>query len=797
MSRRTTQAAVVLYGLLHLAGWRWPAELWGVDQLHYYGSSLALTLVAMAALVFVGGHSHAVARIDRRVFLVLRALILRPGPGIAAKVGGLLACVGLAYVLRVRVHTLGDSDKWFQLLAKTPGLGEVIATLGNGHLPPLPRIPTFEALDFLVHLATYVVVHSLLGWTESDTYAWISFLAGAFYITAIWRIAPLLTDGVAERVTLVLLGLSLGSMQLFAGYGESYTLVTATSAWYVVHALRGLRGGGLVLPTVVLLLCLALHLMAVGLLPSYLYLVWVRSGRPLATTVRSRRVMVPIVTLAVAVGAALYSRIYPYALPPLPTPQSESHSLFSASHLALMGNAILLSSPFGIIWGLSLHRWARRSPAVVFLLWSALGTGAVIFLTDVSLGGRDWDLLSYPALFYTMWGMACLHFHPSRRGFFRLLRWTVVPLMSCHTLLWIGINADKDRALTRLENLLQYANLPPHYRNWTLGYYYTNVLNQHYDKAVYYFTKAVAAAPVDQLADPDSRPYSYRKFLAIALARNGQFQASVEEARAIYAEQSEPMQDINDLAVQEEYGKSLLKLAQRADDEGDSLAALAYWRESLAPLKIVSYETEDPLTFWNLSAAHRRLGNHVQSIEDFRRSLGMSKDPEGDMIALGDLYLREGERELAATAYAQLLIPTVGGVTSEGFKRVGIRLYKVGHLSESSIAYEAAIAVDSLNHTARMNLAWNRYLQNRFDEAIRHYQLVIAQRETGEAAFGLALAYLHAGHVESAWGAYGRAVERFGADGGRRVMADENLRRVASRDIQPQAAAAILETYWP
>ena len=78
-----------------------------------------------------------------------------------------------------------------------------------------------------------------------------------------------------------------------------------------------------------------------------------------------------------------------------------------------------------------------------------------------------------------------------------------------------------------------------------------------------------------------------------------------------------------------------------------------------------------------------------------------------------------------------------------------------------------------------------------------HYQLVIAQRETGEAAFGLALAYLHAGHVESAWGAYGRAVERFGADGGRRVMADENLRRVASRDIQPQAAAAILETYWP
>lgn len=175
----------------------------------------------------------------------------------------------------------------------------------------------------------------------------------------------------------------------------------------------------------------------------------------------------------------------------------------------------------------------------------------------------------------------------------------------------------------------------------------------------------------------------------------------------------------------------------------------------------------------------------------------MSEDPEGDMIALGDLYLQEGEKELAATAYAQLLIPTVGGVTSDGFKRVGIRLYKVGHLSESSIAYEAAIAVDSLNHMARMNLAWNRYLQNRFDEAIRQYQLVIAQRETSEAAFGLSLAYLHAGHLDSARVAYSRAVEHFGADDGRRVMADENLRRFVGRGIQPQAAAEILEAYWP
>ena len=95
---------------------------------------------------------------------------------------------------------------------------------------------------------------------------------------------------------------------------------------------------------------------------------------------------------------------------------------------------------------------------------------------------------------------------------------------------------------------------------------------------------------------------------------------------------------------------------------------------------------------------------------------------------------------------------------------------------------------------ARTNLAWNHYRQKRFDEAIGHYQLVLSQHETAEAAFGLALANLHAGYVDSAWATYGRAVEHFGAEGGRKVMADENLRRLVSS--QP-AAADVLQTYWP
>jgi tetratricopeptide (TPR) repeat protein len=677
MPHRMTQAAVAVYALLHLAGWYWPAELWGVDQLHYYGSVVALAFAALCVSAIAAGHSQSVARLDRRAVLTVRSLHLQARYANTAKVVGLLSCVGLAYLLRVREHLLGDSDKWFQLLGKAPDLSQIISTLGHGELPTLPEVPLFESLDFLLHLGVYLILHPLFGWSESDAYLWLSLLAGAFYVAALWRLAPLLTQGAAEQATVLLLGLCLGSAQLFLGYGESYTLVAAATTWFFVHALLGLRGASLARPTAVLMLCLALHMMSIGLLPAWVYLAWVKAGRPMRTAIRSPRVWVLLVTPAVLVGGVLYVYVYPYALPLLPSASVETHSLFAGSHLALMGNAILLISPFGLLWGASLHHRARHAPAALVLLWASVGTGAVVFLTDASLGGRDWDMLSYPALCYSLWGIASLHVHPRRRSYLRILRWTVIPIVSCHTLLWVGINASEDRALARLENLLQYANLPEHYRHWTLGFYYTNILEQQYDKAVYHFTAAVTATPPDVLLVPHTRPYSYRKFLAISLGLNDQLEACVEQSRAIYAMQTEPVLDVNDLALQQQYGEALLKLAQQADDDGAPAVAEPYWRESLAPVAVMARETGDPLHYWNLSSAHRRLGNHVQSIEDFRRSLAMSDSPGPDMIALGDLYLKGGAQQLAATAYAQLLHPEVAGVTSEDYKRTGIRLYKV------------------------------------------------------------------------------------------------------------------------
>lgn len=717
MPHTATLIAILLYALAHAAGYLWPAELWGVDQLHYYGTWASVGFAAVSVWSLVAGSIPVLKRADRRATLVLRRLLQKPRSAMFMGAGALLVFVAAAWLLRVRAHLLGDSDKWFQLLQSAPGLAEILATLGRGEFPVLPIIPTFEGLDFILHLGSFILAQALFDWGPDDTYAALSLLAGVIFVAGLWRLCALLTTGAAERVTLVLLVLTTGAIQLFFGYGESYSLVTAATIWYFVFALRGLNDGGLVAPTVALCLCLALHLMALGLLPSWLYLVWIRTDRPLERYLRSARVVVPVAGLAVLAAGALYVNVFPYSLPLLPSAESYSHSLFSLSHLALLGNTLLLVSPLALVWGLSTLRQASRVPSLYLLLWASVGTGGIIFLNDAFLGGRDWDMLSYPGLCLTIWGIASLNHHPQRRRLLRWLRWTVIPLVSCHTLLWVGINAHEGRALARLENLLQYSNAPAHYRYWTLGYFYTNVLDQHYDRAVHYYTKAVAAAT-------------------------------------------------------------------------------AWWQESLIPVSTLVGVTADPLHYWNLSSAHRRLGNHVQAIEDFRRSLAMSDTPGADMLALGDFYLRDGDKDLAALAYGQLLHPNVAGLTSNDLRRAGVRLYKSGHLAESSQAYERALQMDPYNHVARTHLAWNHYQLGRYDDAIEQYSRVLEAQQTPEAAFGLALSNLRAAYIDSAWAAYDRAVQHHSADLGRRVMADENLRRLANRGTVP-AAAAILRTYWP
>ena len=156
-----------------------------------------------------------------------------------------------------------------------------------------------------------------------------------------------------QRLSYTALGVTLGSMQLYFGYGESYTLVSACAALYTALGVRALRGGSVLYPTLCVMLCMSLHVIAASLLPSLLYVLWLRAGCPGRTHLRRRWFPFALWPLLFVVCTALYSAFYPIRMPLWVPDDAVAYALFSWGHAKLLLNAALMVLPFGLIWGIA------------------------------------------------------------------------------------------------------------------------------------------------------------------------------------------------------------------------------------------------------------------------------------------------------------------------------------------------------------------------------------------------------------------------------------------------------------
>lgn len=353
----------VLYAALHGMGYQWPVHLWGVDLFRYYPPVYLVVFLSAAALLT----SLALTQYYLRAALLARRfarwLEKSDGTGAAMLAGGVLLFLLLAYVARVREHALGDSALRFIELEKFHGIARELASpfavgariLSEGNL-------RFEPLDFAIHLLVYSIGLKYVHWTPEHAYAWLSILVGGAYVIALWKIGALLGETALERFSYFATGCTLGTMQLFFGYGESYTLVAVCSAYYVVLALRCARGASLLYPVLCWLVCIALHAISASLVISLAYLFWLKMGRPYAQYWSRRRVQFALWPLALVVGTGVYVYFYPIRMP-LWIPEEEGqYALFSLEHAQLLVNAMLLVSPFGLLWGGA--AWLKCTPPV-------------------------------------------------------------------------------------------------------------------------------------------------------------------------------------------------------------------------------------------------------------------------------------------------------------------------------------------------------------------------------------------------------------------------------------------------
>jgi hypothetical protein len=282
-----------------------------------------------------------------------------------------------------------------------------------------------EPLSLFFHSHAYRVLHSAFDAKVEDAYSLLSILAGAVTWLAVATLWSRVEPRPAARVLALLLFGASATNQLFFGYVENYTLVTACSLVYILLAERALTGSlSPAVPAFALGVAASFHVLSGWLGLSLLWLWWLQPDRrlaglgaivlagamPLILTIGSMSLAgVPLSSLSDTHLAAL-KFIF------LIDPGSEIfvYPAFSPAHWNDIGNQWLLVSLPGTLAALAGVVLARgqiswRDPLLGFLAAASLGVHAFAATWNAEIGAyNDWDLFSSMGLIDALLGARVL-----------------------------------------------------------------------------------------------------------------------------------------------------------------------------------------------------------------------------------------------------------------------------------------------------------------------------------------------------------------------------------------------------
>lgn len=304
---------------------------------------------------------------------------------------GLTAILGgLFYLLRTKAHFLGDG---YQLLSRLA--------------QDAPTLKMWDLGASLLNTAVFSMLDGSPDIRALHTFQIIAIVSGLLLIAGVAKLSRILFEKNTERM-LFLIGLvSSGYMLLYFGYVENYAPPMACMTIYALVGLASLQNKISRLWAVgFFILSVALHLFAMALLPSLIYLLLKDTsiGKRLNTVQRPVWVLITglVIVASVMFYLYLYSNYYffTFALMPLFPDKFtiENDWLFSLKHITDMANLLLLMLP-----GLPLLVYALISRGGKFLssletkfMMILLGsTAGVVFIFNPGIGmPRNWDLFS-------------------------------------------------------------------------------------------------------------------------------------------------------------------------------------------------------------------------------------------------------------------------------------------------------------------------------------------------------------------------------------------------------------------
>lgn len=706
--------------------WR-PDLLWGVDFLVYLPSSFQAAFVLLAVFLFI----PAVRRRIRTYMTALPGALWGRGRRvwITRSLMLLVACAAFVAFSSVR-HFLGDGYT-------------VIDGLESDTLKQPGRAPLSFTLVRMLHIAGRVY------WNSAETtYQILSYASGVFYLVFAFATSATLGKNALEKSIVLAFLLTTGYMQLFFGYVENYALYMPGLLLYLLMGLRTVAHRlPLYAPALLLGVLLALHQAFAAFAPSLLYLAYrAHRHRQDILPAWKNAAVTSAALCCVPASAALFlglsgvgfeaylsrtgSRDF---LPLFADPGFDvQYRVFSLAHVLDFLNQQLLSAPAACMAFFLLRRGkpAEQQP---FLIICAFVPLFFTFMANPYIGAfRDWDVMSLPALPFTLWAASALLKSMRHRTHLFHSAFLICGAAGLHCALWIGLNANIGSSEARFVNLLDGLKGGGSLDGWlTMGKFHERQGDN-------------AAARQAFRRSIDADPTNPNRWLTVgAFCREtGQYTYAFEYYnKAVELVPDSPIPYMNLGAVH--------------SDLGQFDKAIEYTRKAIA------LDPKLDTAHLNLGQMYRRVGQLAKAISALEKAAQLRPQDANIQENLANLYQDLGENEKAIHHFerANSLRPRHAST----LVNLAIAYSDVGRNGRTIELLKAAVAVQPEFATAHLNLgvAYNRIGQ--YDTGIQYLNKALEiEPDNPHAYTNLGFVYKKQGRYQEAIGHLEKALELLG-----------------------------------
>jgi len=475
MAENSQRPPMIFLPILALGGIYFAASiipidrLWGFNLLKFYSIPFQIGMIVLLAAISVAAISEWLGRAIIKANNLWEYL-----PRVGRMIVIALITFIVFYVLRVHVHSLGDGYQRINQIEKGFYFYHT------------------ELLDFFLHAVLYRISNLFAKVSGESIYAFYSMICGTIFVTVIYlfKFPESWKDESSSYIKWLII--SMGGIQLFFGYAESYSLYYPMSLIYILMAVKYLETGrGIIGTTVVYIFIPFIHLTGIFLLPSFLYILFqhyrnsnqlsqepgkvkisIKRHLPLLMFTVSMALLCTMALLAEKRGQTYSSGFANKALPIFST---NPYSVFSFSHLLDILNELLLVMPAPLILLYYLSRRKKEEhKANEFYFLGIIALSAVLFLLflDPRLGfARDWDLFSIPAASVGLAIILYRKFNSHADGQHALLR-SLLFVSIIFSGIWVMANSSTNTQLTRAEELLKLSDRERRYGTELLAQYY-------------------------------------------------------------------------------------------------------------------------------------------------------------------------------------------------------------------------------------------------------------------------------------------------------------------------------------